>query len=240
MRKQNKGIAKKGKINVIPFNIVKQSNILTINDWSNLASLIPELKTTFIKSQVFRTRTEMEVSVLNDTKFPTHSSKYWQAMREQNVMFTELVMLSYDYRKNLIEIKIKEREMKNEQDDLKKELLKIEIEKKTFISKKQERVAKDRIRELKAWSKIKEREANYMSQDELKEVDNHQLISYTKRWINQSILMGGNGSPAERQNLLGQLRSGILLCIKKGILNKVLKDFNLEIQNQIKKEYGVK
>ena len=240
MRKQTEGRIKKRKITVVPFNIIKQSNILTTNDWNNLASLAPELQTTFIKSQVFRTRTEMEVSVLNDIKFPTHSSKYWQAMREQNVMFTELVMLSYEYRKNLIEIKIKKREMDKEKDNLKKELLKIEIEKKIFISKKQERVAKDRIRELKAWSEIKKREANYMSKDELEEVDNHQLISYTKRWIKQSILMGSNGSPAERQNLLGQLRSGILLCIRKGVLDSVLKGFDFNIQNKIRKEYKVK
>ena len=48
--------------------------------------------------------TEVPVSVLNDIKFPTPAAKYWQAMREQNVMFQELVMLSYEYRKNLVEI----------------------------------------------------------------------------------------------------------------------------------------
>lgn len=230
----------KGELTKTPFNIIAQSEILTQEDFNKLIPLTQELEQTFRKTQLFRTRTEMEVSVLNDIKFPTPASKYWQSMREQNVMFQELVMLSYDYRKNLIEIKKIRRSLENEEDNLERELLQIELEKKLFISKNQERTAKDRIRELKAWSEIKERESKKMSKEGLKDVDNHQLISYTRRWINQSIAMGGGGSPAERQNLLGQLRSGILSCIEKDILNKVLEDFSKEIQNKIRIEYGIK
>ena len=218
---------------------INQSSLLSVQDIDSLEALSGELQETFIKTQVHRTRTEMEVSVLNTTKFPTPSLKYWQAMREQNVMFTELVMLSFEYRKNNVEIKILERDIRKEEDGLGKELLQIELEKKTFIGKQQERVAKARIREIKDWSNIKEREAAQMSQEDLAEVDNSQLIGYTKRWINQSIIMGGNGSPSERQNLLGQLRSGILACIDKGILNKVLEGLAPQIQEQIKKEYRI-
>ena len=78
-----------------------------------------------------------------------------------------------------------------------------------------------------------------MNKETLVDVNNHQLISYTTRWINQSIQMGNNGSPSERQNLLGQLRSGILACINRGILNKVLINFPIKIQNKIKKEYSI-
>ena len=218
---------------------INQSSLLSVQDIDSLEALSGELQETFIKTQVHRTRTEMEVSVLNTTKFPTPSLKYWQAMREQNVMFTELVMLSFEYRKNNVEIKILERDIRKEEDGLGKELLQIELEKKTFIGKQQERVAKARIREIKDWSNIKEREAAQMSQEDLAEVDNSQLIGYTKRWINQSIIMGGNGSPAERQNLLGQLRSGILACIDKGIFDKVLEGLAPQIQEQIKKEYRI-
>lgn len=231
---------KKGELTVTPFNIIHQSEILTENDLSILGTLTQELKETFKKSQVFRTRTEMEISVLNDVKFPTAASKYWQSVREQNVMFHELVMLSYEYRKNLVEIKKLQRQMEKETDDLEKELLQIEIEKKLFISKNQEKTAKDRIRELKEWSEIKEREMINIPQEELKDADTHQLISYTKRFIKQSIIMGNNGSPAERHNLLGQLRSGILACIDKGILDKVLEDFGEDIKNKIKSEYNIK
>ena len=230
----------KGEYNETPFNIIQNSEILTSDDLAKITPLTQELKENFKKSQVFRTRTEMEVSVLNDLKFPTASSKYWQSAREQNVMFHELVMLSYEYRKNLVEIKKLQKEYDEEKDDLEKELLQIEIEKKMFISKNQEKTAKDRIREIASWSEIKAREANNMSQEELADVDNHQLISYTKRWIGQSIQMGTNGSPAERQNLLGQLNSGITACINKGILDKVIKDFPEDVRDKIKKEYDLK
>lgn len=237
--KKEKNEIIKGELSKTPFNIIQNSDVLTREDMDKLIPLTQELKENFKKSQVFRTRTEMEVSVLNDIRFPTHSSKYWQAVREQNVFFGELVMLSYEYRKNIVEIKKLQRDLDKEKDDLEKELLEIEIEKKMFISKNQEKTAKDRIRELKAWSEIKEREAKSMDKEDLGDVDNHQLISYTIRWIKQSIEMGGNGSPAERQNLLGQLRSGILACIEKGILDKVLADFPRDIRRKIKKDYGI-
>ena len=229
----------KGQYDKTPFNIIQSSDILTSQDLKDLDKLAEELKETFIKVQTFRTRTEMEVSVLNDIKFPTPEAKYWQAVREQNVMFQELVMLSYEYRKNIVEIKKLRRDFKYEKDDLEKELLQIELEKKMFISKNQEKVAKARIREIKDWSDIKAREAAKMSKETLVNVDNHQLISYTIRFIKQSIAMGSNGSPAERQNLLGQLHSAITLCIKRGIIKKVLINFPKEIQNKIGREYNL-
>jgi len=109
----------KAQLTEAPFNIILGSNILPREDIKSLDPLKNELKETFIKAQMFRTRTEMEVSVLNDIKHPTSDSKYWQAVREQNVMFQELVMLSYEYRKNKIEIEILKRDILEETDSLK-------------------------------------------------------------------------------------------------------------------------
>jgi len=225
----------KGLLDENPFQIVEKSEIITQEDLAVIQELKAELKETFLKSQVFRTRTEMEVSVLDDIKHPTSSSKYWQSVREQDIMFQELVMLSYEYRKNLIEIKKHQRDLAKEKDDLEKELLQIEIEKKNFIARNQEKVAKDRIREIKAWSEIKEKWAQNMTKEELEDVDNHQLISYTQRWLQESFIMGESGSPAERQNLLGQLYSGLKTCQKKGLVEKVLEPFNLNIREQATK-----
>ena len=97
--------------------------------------------------------------------------------REQNVMFQELVNLSYDYRKNVIEIKIKEREMQKETDELKRELIQIDIEKTTFALRNQEKTAKARIVEIQEWSDIKKREEKQMTDNELEDVNNHQLLS---------------------------------------------------------------
>lgn len=230
----------RGRYDEAPFGIIKQADILSEIDVKSLSDIAEELKETFVKVQMFRTRTEMEVSVLNEIKHPTPASKYWQSVREQNVMFQELVMLSFEYRKNMVEIRKVERDFAKETDTLEKELLQIELERKHFIAKNQERTAAARITEIRQWSDIKAREAAQMNEAELADVDNHQLISYTKRWINQAILMGNNGSPPERQNLLGQLRSGILSCINKGILDDVLEGFAPDIKNKIKAEYEVK
>ena len=216
--------------------IVQSSSILKLEDLDVIISLQPELEDTFLHSQVFRTRTEMEVSVLNDLKFPTPDSKYWQAIREQNVMFTELVFLSYEYRKNQIEIQKLQQDLEKEEDDLEKELMKIEIEKKSFIALGQQKTAKDRIREIREWHEIKKQLLPNLKCS-LVDCNEHQLISYTQRWINQSIAMEASGSPAERQNLLGQLRSGITQCIERGILDEVLIAFPTNIQRKIKDEY---
>ena len=119
----------------------------------------------------------MEVSVLNDLKFPSPASKYWQAVREQNVMFTELANLSYEYRKKIIEIKKIKRDIENEKDELEKELKEVELEQENFNLIQMEKVAQDRIREIEQWSEIKEREAKNMTEEQLADVDNHQLVS---------------------------------------------------------------
>ena len=220
------------------FDLVNKSGLVKKDDLEKLTEIRQELADTFRNVQMFRTRTEMEISVLNDLKYPTPDSKYWQATREQNVMFQELVLLSYEYRKNEVRIKILQRDLKELKDPLYAELKKIEIAKKTFMLRNQERTAQARIEELLNWHEIKEREAKNIT-GSIKDCDAHQLISYTKRWINQSIAMGNSGSPSEKQNLLGQLRSGITSCIKKDLLEKVLEEFPGEIKNKIRREYGL-
>lgn len=218
-------------------NLIKESAVLDRSNLERLKAMRVELFHTMEKTQMFRTRTEMEVSVLNDIRCPTPASKYWQAMREQNVHFTELIMLSYEYRKLIIECKKIERAISTETDNFEKQLLEVELEKNQFIMFTQQKMAKERLREIANWSQIKEREAEQMGEEELADVDNHQLMSYTKRWIKQSIAMGGGGSPSERQNLLGQLRSGILACIRKGILDQMLKGFDEDVIIKVKKDY---
>ncbi len=218
----------------LSLDIVKSSNILEGGDFQCLLELKDELRDVFLHSQVFRTRTEMEVSVLNDVKHPTPDSKYWQSVREQNVMFQELVMLSYEYRKNLVEIKKLKRDIEKEKDKLEKELLQIESEKKTFISCNMERTAKDRIREIKEWHQIKQKLLPEMKYS-LKDCDEHQLISYTKRWINQFMVMGDKGSPSEKANLIGQLDKGLKVCKEKGLLDKVLPENSHERKKLLNK-----
>ena len=222
------------KYDKLSLDIIKSSDILKDEDFSSLSELKDELKDVFLHTQIFRTRTEMEVSVLNDIKFPTSDGKYWQAVREQNVMFQELVMLSYEYRKNLVEIKKLERDLSNEKDDLEKELLQIEIEKKNFISLNHQRVARERIREIKEWHEIKQRLLPEMKYS-LTDVNEHQLINYTKRYIREYMAMKDKGSPSERRNLIGNLDKALKVCNKKGLLEKVLPENKYERKKFLQK-----
>ena len=72
--------------------------------FQNFKKLIPELQDTWRKKQMFRTETEMRFSVLSDNKYPNAAAKYWQSVREQNTHFENLVHLSFDARKNEVEI----------------------------------------------------------------------------------------------------------------------------------------
>jgi hypothetical protein len=213
--------------------IIDQSRILSQDDLAVIEDLRDELVDNFLHTQVFRTRTEMEVSVLNDLKFPTPDAKYWQAQREQKVHFNEMVMLSYDYRKNLVEIRKLRKRMDQEENADEKELLQIEIERKTFIARNQERVAKDRIREIREWHEIKADLRERMEYG-LTDCDEHQLVSYTQRWIKQAQVMGNSGSPAERNNLIAQLNMGVKKCIEKGLIGKVLGAFDERTAKQIR------
>jgi len=145
-----------------------------------------ELQDTFEKKQIWRTETEMRISVLNDVNHPTNASKYWQAVREQAVFFENLVTLSFDYRRNNIEILKLQRKLGTEEDELEKEIIIIDIEEKKFHKKNMEIASKDRMREIKLWSKIKSEldDGTFNTTD----VNNHQLDSYTRQFILQSII----------------------------------------------------
>jgi len=114
-----------------------------------------ELQDSWRKRQLFRTETEMRLSVLNDGKHPTPASKYWQSVREQSVFFDNLMSLSFEYRKNLSRLKHKEKKLKSETEEFKREILEIEIDEKSWIISQQKQEAHHRIREIEHWSRIK-------------------------------------------------------------------------------------
>jgi len=204
--------------------LIKQSGILTKEDVNSLEIMAEELRDTFLKVQMFRTPTEMRVSVLNDIKHPTPDSKYWQSVREQNVMYTETINLSYEYRKKQIELKKLQRSLEAETDDLEQELKQIEIEQAEWSLLNMEKTAKARINELNEWSSIKkelENDLNFSKED----VNEHQLMSYASRFINQYQVKGNSGSPSENQNLIGQLQSSIKEIEKRGLTEAFLEQY---------------
>jgi len=181
------------------------NNLLDPNDVKEFKEMTSELRDTWTKKQVFRTETEMRMSVLQDAKYPTKASKYWQCVREQNVFLENLMTLSFDARRNEVKIKRLQEKLKTEEDPLKKELLQIDIDEKTYSIANMQLVARDRMREIKLWSTLK-KEFNDGSFDD-KDVNRHQLESYHQIMKNKAETLTQGSSQPEVFNVLGQLQT---------------------------------
>lgn len=193
--------------------------LLTSNDFNKLLAIKDELNDTWHKKQIFRTETEMRVSVLNDAKFPTPAAKYWQCVREQNVFFESIIGLSFDYRKNSVEIKRIEKRLLETQDPLDREMLEIELDEKMYVRASMELIAKDRIREIELWSQLKTEldDGSFDTQD----VNAHQLDSLEIALENRISTMTPGTSQDELANALGPLHT--LRQYKQTIHEKISK-----------------
>ena len=196
------------------------SSILQEEDFKKFKDLTLELKDTWVKKQIFRTETEMRISVLSDYKHPNNASKYWQCIREQNVHFENLVALSFDYRKNDIEIKKIQKKLETEKDELELELIKVELDEKLYAKASMELVAKDRMREINQWSKLK-LEFNDGTFDD-KNVNTHQSEAYKYILENRAKTITPGSSQSEVFNVVSQLdtlnrlhKEGVLPLEKK-------------------------
>jgi hypothetical protein len=181
------------------------NNLLDPNDVQEFKELTGELRDTWTKKQVFRTETEMRMSVLQDAKYPTKASKYWQCVREQNVFLENLMSLSFDARRNEVKLKRLQEKLLKEEDPLKRELLQIDIDEKTYSVANMQLVARDRMREIKLWSVLK-KEFNDGSFDD-KDVNTHQLDSYHLIMKNKAETLTSGSSQPEVFNVLGQLQT---------------------------------
>jgi len=180
-------------------------NILDPNDVTDFKGMVDELRDTWTKKQIFRTETEMRFSVLNDMKYPTKASKYWQCVREQNVYLENLMSLSFDYRRTEVKLKRLKQKLEEETDELKKELIQIDIDEKTYAKANMQLTAKDRMREIRLWSQLKKEndDGTFDKQD----VNQHQLESYHKIMINRKNTLTPGSSQPEVFNVLGQLQT---------------------------------
>jgi len=181
------------------------NNLLDAEDVSKFRELTGELRDTWTKKQVFRTETEMRISVLQDAKYPTKASKYWQCVREQNVFLENLMSLSFDARRNEVKLKRLKQKLETEKDPIKLELLQIDIDEKTYSVANMQLVARDRMREIKLWSTLK-KEFNDGSFN-TKDVNRHQLDSYAIIMKNKAETLTSGSSQPEVFNVLGQLQS---------------------------------
>ena len=188
------------------------NNLLDPEDVKEFKAMTIELRDTWTKKQVFRTETEMRMSVLQDAKYPTKASKYWQCVREQNVFLENLMSLSFDCRRNEAKVKWlenkiykEENEGKNDVDEYKLEKWKIDLDEARYGLANMQLVARDRMREIKLWSSLKKEfdDGTFDTQD----VNRHQLDSYHMIMKNKAETLTSGSSQPEVFNVLGQLKS---------------------------------
>jgi hypothetical protein len=182
---------------------VHLNNLLETEDLKSFKSMVEELRDTWTKKQIFRTETEMKVAVLDDGRYPTRASKYWQCVREQNVFLENLMSLSFDYRRNEAKIKWLQKKLETETDEYKRELYQIDLDEKIYGKANMELVAKDRLREIKLWSKFK---AEYDDGSfDTKNVNTHQFESLAQIMEHKKNSITPGSSQAEVFNVLSQV-----------------------------------
>jgi len=181
------------------------NNLLDPEDVKEFKAMTTELRDTWTKKQVFRTETEMRMSVLQDAKYPTKASKYWQCVREQNVFLENLMTLSFECRRSEAKIKWLEKKVDTEKDDYKLEKYKIDLDEARYGLANMQLVARDRMREIKLWSTLKKEfdDGSFDTQD----VNRHQLDSYHLIMKNKAETLTSGSSQPEVFNVLGQLKT---------------------------------
>jgi len=181
------------------------NNLLDPEDVKEFKAMTSELRDTWTKKQVFRTETEMRMSVLQDMKYPTKAAKYWQCVREQNVFLENLMSLSFDCRRSEAKLKWLEKKVETEKDEYKLEKYKIDLDEARYGLANMQLVARDRMREIKLWSTLK-KEFDDGTFD-TKDVNRHQLDSYALIMKNKAETLTSGSSQPEVFNVLGQLNT---------------------------------
>ena len=201
---------------------VATAGVLSAEALEQLRALAPELQNTWEKQQRWRTETEARVSVLGDYQHPTLASKYWQATREQGVFTEQLVHLAFDYR-----VKAEERAVLQAEETLlrveaeqagasvvtralltaRANIKAIEAERALYLLREMQLAAKDRLRELAMWSKLKAEVVALAEKRgqpfDMTDPNTHQLATFAVKFEKQAaIAQASHAGPAELRNAL--------------------------------------
>ena len=210
-------------------------SVLSDEDAQTILSLKDELVDNWHKKQIFRTETEMRVSVLNDAKHPTNASKYWQSVREMSAHFDALMNLSFDLRKNTVDklrLDKKIQDLLENEDENKFDIMEaqIDLDRNLYDRSCMLQVSKDRVRELSLWSTIK-RELDDSTFD-AENVNTHQAESLHRYFENRVKSLNDSSAPGEIINAMGPYLSFNRLKTDDG----KLKNFLGEVTDYTKKK----
>jgi len=229
--------------------VIEDTPLFDDGEKQELVAASRNMENSFFNSQVFRTDTEARVSVLNDVKFPTPASKYYQSLREMNVHQCELVNLLFDYEDKKQDIKIaqveaaeleSEYEKLADKDSLEATKLEaqmtkknIELERQVFALKNMKRAADGRKREIMQWDRILNELEPILEAAKIptNDPDAHQKVSYAVRFTRQTInALKSNAKMdvAEANNLIGQLTTTMKSISEQGLETAVITHMTME------------
>ena len=168
---------------------IKANTILSPSDEKIIMNLSQELQRVFEVKQIWRTSIEAKYSILNDVRFPTPASKYWQCIKEQDLFWQQLVYLSLEYQKHqgeleLLEIQLDEIIGNDKKASATRKIITSNINGIKFNLMQDRLHAHDRVREINMWEKLKNEQIAKADFD-INDVEKHQLESYKERWIKE-------------------------------------------------------
>lgn len=263
--------------------LFQPSNLLKLEDVEFLKEHASKFEHRFKTRSMFRSKFEMEASVLSEDTHPTTDSKYWQAIGEQNVHITELISLSFsskklikdieslEFKKRKIELdidniddelielqplafpgntsdmgnkKLKDSKIKNrlykykeiERNDLLNDIEKIniEIDEKNFALKQQDKIAQERMREIREWERIiniLHENLEFGDKDFQLHHPKRYMLRYERKVSNLPIL-----NPNERENVISHYLSMASHPDNKEEVEKSLERVNnSSIKNEVSK-----
>jgi len=198
---------------------VKQSNFLPEEDFSFLVDKKSELQEIFEKKKIWRSAIDMRVSVLDDVNFPDNASKYWQCVKECDVFYTCLIELSFQFRRNQLKLKFLLKELENTKNEFHREGLQIDIEEMEYIISNQILQSKDRVREIREWSKLMEEldDGSFSTSN----IEESQLLSYAQSFVKKYQALKDHVTGSERSNIIGLLVTTLKKCEKDGVMDKL-------------------
>jgi len=195
---------------------IDQVDLLSESDMNTLATLIPELRQGIETRTLWRTPTEALYSVLNDFHFPTTESKYHQAKLEQSVFFDQLVLLSFQYRRKLLELEeIKEKMQKVDERALRR--LQIDLDQINYELYVMRIEGKERVRELKMWKEIKDGLLAQNAGMDIDSKDTAQLRALALRYCRELPSALKSKSAGESVNIIAQCVTLLRACEERHI-----------------------
>ena len=213
MMDKNKSLVELGRSSIVASEVISGDDLARLDNIRDSLMLSVDTRT------IWRTRVEAEVSVLNDLHFPTPSSKFHQAAREQVVFFDNLHRLSFDYRRKLLELEEIDRKIEaSEPGSIEARRLEIDREEAIYMLSVYQHEGRERVREIVMWEEIKQKclesDPNIHPAD--KNAD--QLKGFTLSYIRKlPAALKAENDPGAANNIIGQAMTGLAECDRLNI-----------------------